>query len=810
MKTMSNSINTRPEPAFMQAVRWAVMLAASCMAASVRAQQDGASQNGIVVTPQACCIVVPTNATARHLEAAQELRKHLGLVTGHVVPLLPVNDAETTGYLFRVGFPLDGDRRPLEREESRWRVTPQGVDFYGDDAGIAWGTPIAVYGFLEEQLGIRWLEPGDAGIAFEPQAKLRLRAGDFRWVPRLVFRKIRQSIRKDEPHRPVGTPFTDPFLLSNAVHNARVADEMLWQRRLRMGGSRPGGAHAFSEWWGRFGQTHPEYIALNKFGKREPVPLVKAEQTESFIKICPSNPKVAEQVVADWLPYKHLTRYVSTGPNDGYNFCECTNCLALDVRREGEAFPGHLTDRYVHLANAVAREIRKHRPDACAALYAYLTTLDPPRRLKLETNVVVHIVPYVDPLDLDTVKAHFEGWKRAGATQLALRPNYHHKYLTTGLPLGIEKQMFDVFQLAVSNGCISADYDSAMGHWAVSGLSDYILARAMADPSKPFAHWEAEYCATYGVAAEDVAAYFRYWRCELWEGRLAPAIHTICEAGKAGNFAHGLMWNLDDYYKTSDFDRTDTILTAASGRTLTERQRGRVRQLLLANEHARLIYESVTAKGQERFERIQALMQFRQLNQNALNLSWVRLIGGEARYANPDIAVAEKLKAYPLPWLQTGMAWSFKMDPDNRGLDEGWEKLSWREAENWEQLRVDSFWEQAYDSETEPGLLKRLKTYDGVAWYASRLQMPKELRDKKILMVFGGVGDACQVYVNGRLAGAHATKSEAGKKVPFTIPIAPAIDWSLPFQTLTVRVDNRSGLGGLYDRIWIVAEKTEQ
>ena len=243
---------------------------------------------------------MPTNATARHLEAAQELRKHLGLVTGHGVPLLPVNDAGATGFLFRVGFPLDGDRRPLEREESRWRVTPRAVDCYGDDAGIAWGTPIAVYGFLEEQLGIRWLEPGDAA-AFEPQAKLRLRTGDFRWVPPLVFRKIRQSIRKDEPHRPIGAPYTDPFLLSNAVHNARVADEVLWQRRLRMGGSRPGGGHAFSDWWGKYGATQPEYFALNKFGKREPVPMPKPDQTDAFIKICPSNPKIAT-ARGHWLP----------------------------------------------------------------------------------------------------------------------------------------------------------------------------------------------------------------------------------------------------------------------------------------------------------------------------------------------------------------------------------------------------------------------------------------------------------------------------------------------------------------------------
>ena len=85
----------------------------------------------------------------------------------------------------------------------------------------------------------------------------------------------------------------------------------------------------------------------------------------------------------------------------------------------------HLTDRYVHLANAVMRAARKRGYDVGASLYAYNQSERPPRRLALETNAFVSIVPTT--LDLDELEARFSGWARAGAPALHLRKRSCHR-----------------------------------------------------------------------------------------------------------------------------------------------------------------------------------------------------------------------------------------------------------------------------------------------------------------------------------------------------------------------------------------------
>ncbi|MEX2605729.1 MAG: DUF4838 domain-containing protein, partial [Kiritimatiellia bacterium] len=375
---------------------------------------------GVEVDPQKSVIVLTQPGDPSLSLAADELQKHLELITRVRIPIVEGGEAANDLYRFHVGERAPGEMEEAGSKESRWVIGEKAGYFDGDTTGYVHGTLFAVYSFLQEQLGITWIEPGDEGIVVKEKPSLLLETGSFSWTPELVFRKIRQGIRKDQPHRPIGRPATDDFLLTMEEHNNNVAEVELWQKRMRMGGSRPGGGHAFNNWWDKYGETNPEYFALNKFGKREPVPLAKGpKRSKEFIKVCPSNPEVAAQIIEDWIPYKNIRQYISTGPNDGSNYCRCPDCMALDVRRPGEEFPGHLTDRYVHLTNIVARNAREHRPDAYAALYAYLATLEPPRQLKLESNVVVHIVPYVVPLKVSVARDLFEGWKNAGATKLA-------------------------------------------------------------------------------------------------------------------------------------------------------------------------------------------------------------------------------------------------------------------------------------------------------------------------------------------------------------------------------------------------------
>ncbi len=780
----------------------------------------GRSNGDTTVNPEKCVIVLPSDAKLKthikniNLSSAKELQKHLKLVTGTDIPIVDKNESAKGKYVFYIDITPASDKKALAPQESRWMVTPAATYFYGSPQG--YGAQFAVYSFLNEQLGVDWTEPGDEGIVYKKMSPLALQSGSYNWTPELMFRKIRLGGARVIKKMPsLGKRYKDyaEFQPKLEYHNKFAEEVILWQKRLRMGGSRPGGGHAFSRWWKKYGKTHPEYFALNQYGRREPVKLAKANQTDEFVKICPSNPKVAEQLIQDWLPRSGSVKYVNTGINDGIeNFCECENCKKLDVQKEGEKPLTHLTDRYVYLTNEVARQVKKYRPDAYVAMYAYLTTLYPPRKLKLEPNVVVQAVPYVIPLDLNVTEKLLNGWYNAGAKKLAFRPNYHCKYLTTTIPLGIEKQMFDVFQIAVKNGCISADYDSLTNNWPVTGITDYILAKSMADPEKPFSYWENKYYSAFGSASGDVKKYFRYWRNNIWNKRLAPAIKKICNKGGAGDFSRGLFWSLGDYYKLSDFDETDAILKAASARKLTSVERSRLNELILANKHARLMFEAVAASPMDKSEYAAKLLAFRKKYRKELKLQWIGVFAFEL--GNGDLAgfeIAKQMKGYLRPWLPTELFWRFKMDPEDRGLKEKWQDKSWRETADWEMFRTDRFWEKQYNFDETNNLSdatnKVIGTYDGIGWYATQLTVPAQWKNRKIFLRFGAVDESCRVYVNGKFAGEHLYKHKNDWKTPFEIRINELIDWNKERQLITVRVEDKGGAGGIWRKVWLVSKK---
>ncbi len=593
----------------------------------------------IEVAPQRSVIVMETvpedpgalrGSDSYPWEAARDLQKHLELVTEVEIPIVDLDSVAEGDYPFYVNIHHPEDTAELAVGEVRWVVSEDGVWIYGNDEEAERGSMMAVYDFLERQLGARWIEPGDEGVYVRWQNPLVLEPGAHSWRPTLVNRRTRRGIL------PRSVPYRyDSVLRKELVesHNRRVDETNVWSHRMKMGGRNPAATHSFSDWWERFGETNPEYFALNEHGERAPIP--GARRAESWIKICPSNPAVAEQLIEDWLPRKDDRRIVMAGINDGqFGFCRCDDCRALDVTKENESWDDHLTDRYVVLANRVARMAREHREGAQVSMYAYMTTLDPPRRERLEPNIMVTVVPYVDPLDPEVVEEHFEGWREAGATQFVFRPNYPHKYFKTSIPIGIEEYYFDVFRTAYEKGVVAATYDNLRHNWPVTGMAEYILAKAMSEPDKPFSHWEEHYCAGYGGASEQVKEYFRYWREQVWEERLHPDLYEILSRAPGGDFDWGLMRSPGPYYETEDFDRTDAILERALEAVHTGAERDKVMQLVRANQHARLVFNVLVAEEDQKKAPAEELRRFRNLNKVELPLAWGNIGWFERRRLN--------------------------------------------------------------------------------------------------------------------------------------------------------------------------------
>lgn len=769
------------------------------------------------VNPAAAAIVLPAAPSAVQVFAAQELQKHLGLISGAEIPIrAELGDATRPFYIG--AWPLGVDFM-LAPEEGRWWVNDScawlcGEDSHpepvpaGKDISVRavtrqprTGTLNAVYDFLEKQFGVRWIEPGDRGISHPvTPGTLTLTIGEGGWKPGQL---IKRGLRSGLPNRlaDYNQDLPEPFQLTEKQFQQKGDDVGAWLKRMRMGTSLElHYGHAFTTWWEKYGAEHPEYFALFK-GKRAPA----RPKMPHTIKMCPSSPGLHQQIIDNWLAQKPRPKCINTCENDWGDYCECDACRQLDMPPlPGKNWDSDLTDRYLHFSNTISRMAVQHDPDVIISMYAYSCYRFPPRREKVEPNLVIGFVPSM--MQYEATAAMYQGWRDAGAKKLFLRPNDHH--VNTGFPMGFEKQMFAAFQLGLQNSIIGTDYDSLHNFWPATGIADYILARGHCHPDASFEQLEDEYCSAFGTAQNDIKAYYRFWREQIWEKRVFPNREAIVERGRYGNFRRGLVWDLDKYYRPDDFARTDAILAAAAARPgLSPQAAARVADLQLANRHFRQTYDAITAKPDERFDQARALIAFRLDNRDRLPIDWRSqlnriergfgdITGVQAAWQFRDYAA---FQALPTRWF-------FKIDDQDAGPREQWELTSGAKvAAVWEPILITSGWEQQQETPgMHPKLKAQLKEYDGHAYYGLDITIPADWKGQDIALLFGAVDESCWVWVNGKAAGERLYQGGDDWKTPFAIPITQTIDWGKPTQTVIVRVLDSGGQGGIWKPISLV------
>ncbi|MBO5751950.1 MAG: DUF4838 domain-containing protein [Kiritimatiellae bacterium] len=513
-------------------------------------------------------------------EAANELRIHLNVIASTDVPVSakPFKGA----YEFRFEpCVIDGNA-----EACSWEVTPTATIFRGE-------VYFAVIDFLEDALGVRW--PQSDIIACDVANPIRPKMLSGSWKPELKLRGIRG------------------FRTAPSYHT--------YLRRMRAGRhNAPSYGHAFTKYWGRFWKTHREYFAMRSDGVRGPVSAKPGDLSANIavalaghgndVAMCCTSTGFIAQVVADWVA-AGKKEYINLCENDvpGQHSCQCKKCKALDVvpANVNPKWETHYSDRYVYLGNEVLKIARKYRADVKVCYYAYNATQDAPQREKPDPATVVGVVPTY--FDNEYIHKYVGSWKEAGVVNFFYRPNRHCYYDLPYLPIGAERHFFGVLQYLVSQGCIGFDYDSpGPRRGGFEWFENYLLLHAMQDPSKPFEYWENHYFESYGAAASDVKAYFRYWREEVWQKRLEPARDKIVEMGKCFNFGRGLLHNLGSYYTADDFAVVEKHLAAAEAKTLNASRRELMRRLRMAHEHTKVYFNVVSNKTKENTE---ALIKFR-------------------------------------------------------------------------------------------------------------------------------------------------------------------------------------------------------
>ncbi len=543
--------------------------------------------------------------------------------------------APVSQYRFLIGTPAPGAPAKLEAAEARYAVRGKTVYFWGGDhwGGSLYdgttrcGTVSAVYVFLENELGVRWIRPTSAGIVYEERDTLKLpETKDFKWTMPYLMTGVRVYWWRYYRMQPKMELVPEKLRLTESIVNAKQFEDHLWFRRMRHGKRLDFKyGHAFGDWWSKYGAEHPEYFGLDERGQRG-----LPERLRGREKLCLSNPEVVDVIIREWKD-AGMPEYWNICPNDGTpGFCHCKKCLALDARLPGEDFLAHLTDRYLWFWNHVAEKAVKLRPDVKLITYIYSYYRHAPRREKVEypDNMIFGMVPQI----FEDNDVFFGAWEKAGAKNIFLRPN--DLCANTPYNRGLEKRIYDKFQAANRFKILGTDYDGCCGNRNID-FEYYVAARMMHDPTMSFEAIESEYCSAYGEAASDVRDYYRHWRA-VGEQTLARAAEFMKKENRrindAGQLGALLNTNIAYFLPEERFVTGRAILECAAKKSLSRQARCLLDELMVIDRHSHLSWafmREVNLKREKKPNRAEEaareLLAFREKNRDVIGWNWVDL-----------------------------------------------------------------------------------------------------------------------------------------------------------------------------------------
>ncbi|WP_395749092.1 DUF4838 domain-containing protein [Prosthecobacter sp.] len=400
------------------------------------------------------------------------------------------------------------------------RVTDEAVFIAGQDGGgepleaaTMGGTLWGVYEWLDRDLGVRWLWPGELGTHVPKTKTVAAKTCDETTAPRLFQRRLRAGLGFESEHPALG--------FTKEAAKQFSEEQSIYLRRHRMGRSFPVSyGHAFTDWWEKDGAEHPEWFQLLESGKRGP------NKKGGRFSMCVSNPDLQREIVARWTAKRPADAttpgFINACENDILGLCTCEKCRALDgtapadylkfypptSKMTGSRF---VSDRYARFWLG----IQQQAPAGVSVIgYAYFNYFQAPTTgIKLNENILIGYCPSAGwfPRSAEEhawMKQQWADW-RATSARLFMRTNH----LLDGycMPFIFAHQFADEFHHAVEKGMVATDYDSLTGHWATQGPNLYTAARLHVRPEASAEAVLAEYYAAFGGAAKAVENYFAYW-----------------------------------------------------------------------------------------------------------------------------------------------------------------------------------------------------------------------------------------------------------------------------------------------------------
>lgn len=440
-----------------------------------------------------------------------------------------------------------------------------------------YGTANAVYSFLQEQLGVRWLWPGEEDVISREQ--ITIAPMERRYHPQIRAR--------------------GGMLVKASLGDNKETGEELWSRfqRVQLDSMDMNGGHGFGDWWEKYGEAHPDYFAAAPDGSRRAM-----KPSTNNTKLCASNPKVWQQWLEDItlkLKADPLLRVINVSPNDGYTsgHCTCAGCLAWDhpagEKMEwgfggGVKFQGvSQTDRDVRFANTLARLLKQRFPDRelFVLLNAYGFARNPPIGVVPDENVIISSVANFhmrSPNERTLPMQQHAGWAKV-AKHLMWRPNIGSPAgLSWGMPDVAMTQAGEDFRFAAEHHCLGLYFDLFWLHWSTQGPHYYTLAHLAWDPLTDVAALMDDYYERgYGPAAADVKAY--------WQLMERTRMEFVAEEPSRHRAFH-----LPRKYTPELFARAQSHLDAAAAKLTAaeEKYRRRLRFIQYGLDYAKLVVDT--------------------------------------------------------------------------------------------------------------------------------------------------------------------------------------------------------------------------
>ena len=374
-------------------------------------------------------------------------------------------------------YGLEEEAESLPHPAYIYRVVGNDLLIFGSSPK---GTANGIYGFLQEELGVRWFGPQDIFRAIPKRQTVAVKAVNRRVVPSFPGRRFYVNICRQNP-------------------------EYVWgRRRMRMGETVDDGEPFINTSHNLcrilpiavYATEHPEYYPL-RGGKRE---------TSDYQNWSPcfSNPEVANiaaNAARSFFAADRLFQSFALGINDTGQICQCEKCLHPP---QGPWFHGDApthSDVYFHcFVNEVARRVRQEFPDRYIGVIAYNDVAHAPAG-PVEPNVhaviTSDIAQYFDPAYRSEEEKRIRAWEAKGCTlglyfymgQAALRPIY--------CPHLLAREIKDKYHRGFRSITVEAGT-----YWPFGGPMTYVVAQLLWNVDQDVDGLLKEYFATlYGPAA---------------------------------------------------------------------------------------------------------------------------------------------------------------------------------------------------------------------------------------------------------------------------------------------------------------------